>query len=108
MQTHVFIHRWWKDFKSKIDLRFARDRLVELHFWMLGVIYEPYFSRSRIMLTKFTLLVSLFDDFYDSGSTTEESSIFTNAIERFAYPVHLKLFTAGMNKTYELLKFTFT
>jgi len=35
------------------------------------------------MVTKFTLLASLLDDFYDNYSTAEESTIFTTAIERF-------------------------
>ncbi|KAK3122687.1 hypothetical protein QOZ80_8AG0616830 [Eleusine coracana subsp. coracana] len=74
---------WWKDFQSQTDLSFARDRMVELHFWMLGVLYEPYYSNSRIMITKFVVLASVLDDLYDSYSTTEESNIFTRAIERW-------------------------
>ncbi|KAK8450642.1 hypothetical protein SEVIR_6G066700v4 [Setaria viridis] len=74
---------WWKDFKSRTDLRFARDRLVEMYFWMMGVVYEPYYSYSRIMLTKLVMSVSLFDDLYDNYSTTEESQIFTTAMERW-------------------------
>ncbi|WVZ95121.1 hypothetical protein U9M48_040922, partial [Paspalum notatum var. saurae] len=74
---------WWKDFQSRTDLGFARDRLVEMHFWMMAVVYEPYYSYSRIMLTKLILFVSLFDDLYDNCSTTEESNIFTTAMERW-------------------------
>ncbi|CAL5008603.1 unnamed protein product [Urochloa decumbens] len=29
---------WWKDFQLETDLRFTRDRMVELHFWMMGVV----------------------------------------------------------------------
>ncbi|RCV30114.1 hypothetical protein SETIT_6G068300v2 [Setaria italica] len=74
---------WWMDFKSRTDLRFARDRLVEMYFWMMGVVYEPYYSYSRIMLTKLVMSVSLLDDLYDNYSTTEESQIFTTAMERW-------------------------
>ncbi|KAK3120867.1 hypothetical protein QOZ80_8BG0642870 [Eleusine coracana subsp. coracana] len=74
---------WWMDFKSRVDLTFARDRMVELHFWMLGVVYEPQCSFSRIMMTKLVVLTSLFDDLYDNYSTTDESNIFTEAIERW-------------------------
>ncbi|VAH40853.1 unnamed protein product [Triticum turgidum subsp. durum] len=74
---------WWKDFKSQMDIKFARDRMVELHFWILGVVYEPQYSYSRVMLTKLLIFVSLFDDFYDNYSTTEESNIFTAAMERW-------------------------
>ncbi|KAJ1267201.1 hypothetical protein BS78_07G038100 [Paspalum vaginatum] len=89
---------WWKDFQSRTDLRFARDRLVEMHFWMMAVVYEPYYSYSRIMLTKLVLFVSLFDDLYDNYSTTEESNIFTIAMERWdekatdQFPAYLKAF----------------
>ncbi|XP_048560268.1 (E)-beta-caryophyllene synthase-like [Triticum urartu] len=74
---------WWKGFKSQMDIKFARDRMVELHFWILGVVYEPQYSYSRVMLTKLLVFVSLFDDFYDNYSTTEESNIFTAAMERW-------------------------
>nr|QBA83585.1 terpene synthase family protein [Chrysopogon zizanioides] len=74
---------WWKDFQSQTDLSFARDRMVELHFWMLGVVYEPYYPYSRIMMTKFIVLASLLDDLYDSYSTTEESNAFIAAMQRW-------------------------
>ncbi|XP_020192141.1 (E)-beta-caryophyllene synthase-like [Aegilops tauschii subsp. strangulata] len=87
---------WWKDFQAQTDLQFARDRMVEIHFWMLGVVYEPQYSYSRIMLTKLVIFVSLFDDLYDNYSTTEESNIFTAALERWdeeaveQFPAYLK------------------
>ncbi|TKW05095.1 hypothetical protein SEVIR_7G154203v4 [Setaria viridis] len=89
---------WWKNFQSVTDLGFARDRLAEVHFWMTGVFYEPYYSYSRIMLTKLVMLASLFDDFYDNYSTTEESNVFTAALERWdeqatdQLPEHLREF----------------
>jgi hypothetical protein len=43
---------------------------------------EPYYSYSRIMMTKFFIFVLLFNDLYDNHSTTEESNIFTTAMER--------------------------
>ncbi|XP_008662773.1 (E)-beta-farnesene synthase-like isoform X2 [Zea mays] len=57
--------------------------LVELHFWMLGVIHEPYYSYSRIMMTKFFIFGNFFDDLYDNYGTTEESDVFTAAMERW-------------------------
>ncbi|CAN6242051.1 unnamed protein product [Urochloa humidicola] len=74
---------WWKNFQSVTDLGFARDRMLELHFWMMGVCYEAHYSYSRIMLTKMIAIASLFDDFYDNYSTTEESNAFTAAMERW-------------------------
>jgi (-)-germacrene D synthase len=49
---------------------------------MLGVIHEPYYSYSRIMMTKFLVFANFFNDLYDNYSTTEESNIFTAAMER--------------------------
>ncbi|TVU42228.1 hypothetical protein EJB05_08621, partial [Eragrostis curvula] len=73
---------WWKDFMSRTDVGFARDRLVEMYFWMMAIVYEPYFTYSRIMLTKMAIFVALLDDLYDNYATTEESEIFTAAIQR--------------------------
>ncbi|KAK8445925.1 hypothetical protein SEVIR_9G408600v4 [Setaria viridis] len=81
---------WWKDLRSRADLRFARERVVEMYFWMLGVVHEPQYSYSRILLTKFFKLVSLIDDFCDSYSTTEESEEFTMAIEKLALTLILE------------------
>ncbi|PUZ50068.1 hypothetical protein GQ55_6G030000 [Panicum hallii var. hallii] len=74
---------WWKDLRSRVDLTFSRDRLVEMHFWMMGIVYEPHYSYARIMLTKQVLFVALLDDIYDNYSSTEESDIFTTALERW-------------------------
>ncbi|KAJ1267219.1 hypothetical protein BS78_07G039800 [Paspalum vaginatum] len=74
---------WWKDLRSRVDLTFSRDRLVEMHFWMMGMVYEAYYPYSRIMLTKLVLFIALLDDIYDNYSTTEESNIFTAALERW-------------------------
>jgi (-)-germacrene D synthase len=49
---------------------------------MLGVIHEPYYSYSRIMMTKFFIFGNFFDDLYDNYGTTEESDVFTAAMER--------------------------
>ncbi|GJN09738.1 hypothetical protein PR202_ga27769 [Eleusine coracana subsp. coracana] len=38
---------WWKDFKSRTDMRFARDRMVEMYFWMMGLVSEPFYSREQ-------------------------------------------------------------
>uniref|UniRef100_A0ACD5UE79 Uncharacterized protein n=1 Tax=Avena sativa TaxID=4498 RepID=A0ACD5UE79_AVESA len=87
---------WWEDFKSRTGLQFARDRIVEMHFWMLGVLYEPQHSCSRVMITKLVMFVSLCDDLFDNYSTTEESNMFTAAMDRWEkqaaekFPAYLK------------------
>ncbi|CAL5066362.1 unnamed protein product [Urochloa decumbens] len=74
---------WWKGLPSQAYARFARDRVAEMHFWMLGVVYEPHQSYSRIVLTKFLKLVSVVDDFCDNYSITEEYDIFISSLERW-------------------------
>ncbi|KAL6643118.1 hypothetical protein ACP70R_021299 [Stipagrostis hirtigluma subsp. patula] len=102
---------WWKDFQARTFLVFARDRMVELHFWMLGVVYEPQYSYSRIMLTKLMQIVSLFDDLCDNYSTSEENRIFTAALERWdeqaveKLPTYLKaLYINVLNTTDEVVE----
>jgi hypothetical protein len=43
-----------------------------MHFWMLGIVYEPHQSYARMALAKWLKLVSLMDDICDNYSTTEE------------------------------------
>lgn len=62
--------------------------MVEMHFWMLGVLFEPQHSYGRIMLTKFFTFISIFDDIYDSYSTIEESKLLTVAMERYPYNIY--------------------
>ncbi|TVU47051.1 hypothetical protein EJB05_06629, partial [Eragrostis curvula] len=65
---------WWKNLEPWTYMRFARDRVVEMYFWMSGVAYEPQYSYSRIMLTKLLKIVSLMDDFCDNYTTTKKAS----------------------------------
>ncbi|TVU30124.1 hypothetical protein EJB05_21731 [Eragrostis curvula] len=75
------ITRWWKDIDIESNLPFARDRIVECYWWMLGVYFEPCYSRGRAILTMVIAIVTLFDDIYDSYGTAEECEIFTKCIE---------------------------
>lgn len=79
----IIIDRWWKDLALTKTLSFARDRAVEAYYWILGVYYEPQFSRARVMTTKIVLITSILDDIYDDYSTLEESQLLTDAIQRF-------------------------
>jgi (-)-germacrene D synthase len=62
--------------------------MVEMHFWMMGVFFEPKYSYSRKMLTQLFMIVSVLDDLYDSHCTTEEGNAFTAALQRFATLMH--------------------
>ncbi|KAL7212216.1 hypothetical protein ACSBR2_014981 [Camellia fascicularis] len=77
------ITRWWKELDFAKKMPFARDRIVECYFWVLGVYFEPQYLLARRMLTKVIALTSIIDDIYDVYGTLEELALFTNAIERW-------------------------
>ncbi|KAM0936973.1 putative alpha-humulene synthase [Dioscorea sansibarensis] len=74
---------WWHDLGLERELKFIRDRIVELYFWILGVYFEPQYSKARTMLVKVITMLSLMDDIYDSYGTRHELQLFTLAIQRF-------------------------
>ena len=83
--------RWWKDLDFAKKLPFARDRMVECYFWILGVYFEPQYLLARRMLTKVIALTSIIDDIYDVYGTLEELVLFTDAIERFQFIPFFKI-----------------
>ncbi|XVF77675.1 hypothetical protein PTKIN_Ptkin14bG0066200 [Pterospermum kingtungense] len=101
------ICRWWKDLDFATKLPFARDRLVECYFWILGVYFEPQYSVAREILTKAIAMASTMDDIYDVYGTFEELEPFTHAIERWdidcisQLPAYMKLFYKALLDVYE-------
>jgi len=83
----LFNHRWWKDIDVPRNFPFARDRIVELFFWVSGVYFEPEFVEARDILTKVTALTSILDDIYDAYGTLEELVLITEAIQK--YLIHI-------------------
>ena len=77
------VFRWWKNLDFAHKLPFARDRVVECYFWILGVFFEPQFFLARRILTKVIAMTSIIDDIYDVYGTLEELELFTEAVERF-------------------------
>ncbi|KAK3429000.1 hypothetical protein EUGRSUZ_E00419 [Eucalyptus grandis] len=77
------ITRWWKDIDVATKFPFARDRIVELFFWISGAYFEPEFAVARDIFTKVIALTSILDDMYDIYGTLEELVIFTEAIEKW-------------------------
>jgi len=80
--SYPFNHRWWKDIDVATKFPFARDRIVELFFWISGAYFEPEFAVARDILTKVIALTSILDDMYDVYGTLEELVILTEAIEK--------------------------
>ncbi|XP_049354647.1 sesquiterpene synthase 9-like [Solanum verrucosum] len=75
--------RWWKDLDFANKYPYARDRLVECYFWILGVYFEPKYSRARKMMTKVLKMTSIIDDTFDAYATFDELVTFNDAIQRW-------------------------
>ncbi|XP_059590945.1 valencene synthase [Vitis vinifera] len=99
--------RWWKELDFATKLPFARDRLVEGYFWILGVYFEPQYLRARRILTKVIAMTSILDDIYDAYGNPEELKLFTEAIERWdinsidQLPEYMKLCYAALLDVYK-------
>ncbi|WOK96262.1 (S)-beta-bisabolene synthase-like [Canna indica] len=85
----------------------SNDRAVESYYWILGVLYEPNYTRTRVMMTKLITLTCILDDIYDDYSTLEESQLLTDAIKRWdpssvdQLPIYLKDFYLKLLSTVE-------
>ncbi|KAG2683859.1 hypothetical protein I3760_10G053000 [Carya illinoinensis] len=77
------ITKWWKSLDFATKLPYARDRIVECCFWILGVYFEPQYSLARGILIKVIAISSIIDDTYDAFGSYEELELFTEAIERW-------------------------
>ncbi|KAL1537895.1 Trehalose-6-P synthase/phosphatase complex synthase subunit [Salvia divinorum] len=75
--------RWWKELDFANKLPFARDRLVECYFWIVGVYFEPSYAIARKLLTKVIYMASVLDDIYDVYGTIEELTLFTSIVRRW-------------------------
>ncbi|KAI5673134.1 hypothetical protein M9H77_13498 [Catharanthus roseus] len=72
--------KWWKNLDFATKLPFARDRLVECYFWMLGVYFEPQYYLARKISTKVIAMASIIDDIYDVHGTLDKLILLTDAI----------------------------
>ncbi|XP_042060130.1 beta-caryophyllene synthase-like [Salvia splendens] len=75
--------RWWKKLDFANKLPFARDRLVECYFWIVGVYFEPSYAIARKLLTKVMYMASFLDDIYDVYGTLDQLTLFTSIIRRW-------------------------
>ncbi|KAL6318343.1 hypothetical protein AAG906_039435 [Vitis piasezkii] len=93
------------DFATKLP--FARDRLVEGYFWIVGVYFEPQYLWAIRILTKIIVMTTVIDDIYDAYDTLEEIKHFTEAIERWDInsidhlPEYMKLFYVALLDVYK-------
>ncbi|XP_016504543.2 sesquiterpene synthase 15-like [Nicotiana tabacum] len=102
------ITRWWKELDFAKALPFARDRIIELYFWSLGVYsFEPQYRVARNISTKILCFVSVTDDIYDTYGKLDELTLLTNAIERWntdaaeQLPSYMKFFYRALLDIYD-------
>ncbi|KAH9803305.1 alpha-humulene/(-)-(E)-beta-caryophyllene synthase [Citrus sinensis] len=76
--------RWWIDLDFSTKLPYARDRIVELYFWILmGAYYEPKYAFGRIFMSKLISMISILDDTFDAYGTYDELKLFVEAVKRW-------------------------
>ncbi|XP_062076429.1 germacrene-A synthase-like [Humulus lupulus] len=97
------IVRWWKELDFVHKFPFARDRIVELYLWVLGINYEPQYPLARNILTKILALCSIADDIYDEYGTFEELELLSEAIERWDISFMDKLNQEYLKTFYKVL-----
>ncbi|XP_052290168.1 terpene synthase 1-like isoform X2 [Citrus sinensis] len=77
------ITRWWKDLDFTTKLPYARDRIVELYFWIVGTYFEPKYTLARKIMTKTIYMASIIDDTFDAYGFFEELKLFVEAVQRW-------------------------
>ncbi|KAJ4945394.1 hypothetical protein NE237_022048 [Protea cynaroides] len=104
------LSRWWKELDFVTKLPYARDRLVECYFWIVGVYFEAHYSLARMNLTKIIVMTSIIDDTYDVYGTYEELKLFTDAIERWdicttnQLPEYMKVLYSALLEVYNKIE----
>ncbi|XP_068644979.1 (-)-alpha-terpineol synthase-like [Aristolochia californica] len=77
------VSSWWKSLGVGVQLKFVRDRCMEVFLCSSGMIPEPRFDFGRKQLTKILKLIAVIDDLYDVYGELEELEIFTEAVQRW-------------------------
>uniref|UniRef100_A0ACD6A9N9 Uncharacterized protein n=1 Tax=Avena sativa TaxID=4498 RepID=A0ACD6A9N9_AVESA len=77
------ITEWWKNLYDYIGLSYIRDRGVECYTWAYVIYHESCFELPRIIVTKVLVLITIFDDTYDTHATIEECRKIHEAVQRW-------------------------
>ncbi|WCJ33076.1 Terpenoid cyclases/Protein prenyltransferases superfamily protein [Euphorbia peplus] len=78
----ALVSSWWKELNVAEKLPYARDRLVESYMFTVISIFERQYSIARMLICKYTVIVTLMDDTYDSYGTLDELRLLTIALQR--------------------------
>ncbi|KAH9625008.1 hypothetical protein KSS87_022934 [Heliosperma pusillum] len=106
IQELSIISKWWKELDVKNKLPYARDRITECYFWILGVYYEPQYALARKFSTKVIALTSVLDDTYDAYGAYQELELLTQAFQRWdisamdELPEYMKTLYQALLETY--------
>ncbi|KAH6808456.1 hypothetical protein C2S51_029564 [Perilla frutescens var. frutescens] len=98
--------RWWKKFDVANKMPYARDRIVELFFWMVGVYFEPQYTRARKILIKVISMASILDDTYEYAAL-DQLQILTEAIQSWDANMALEDSPPHIQMCYKCLVETF-
>ncbi|KAF7034320.1 hypothetical protein CFC21_045353 [Triticum aestivum] len=74
---------WWRDVYNAVNLKYCRDRMVEVYLWSCGMIPEEEHSRARLLFAKTFGIVSFLDDTFDVHATIEECHSLNEAFQRW-------------------------
>lgn len=107
-QELSIVSRWSKKVNATVNFPFARDRLLECYFWMVGVYYEPQYALGRKFLTKIGVMTTILDDIFDNVSGIQaELELFTQAIQRWdinamdELPKYMKIWFQALLEVYD-------
>ncbi|KAJ1256686.1 hypothetical protein BS78_K335600 [Paspalum vaginatum] len=76
------VMKWYKDLKPRSTLgQYIREQPVECYYWALSVFHELRHAKARMMFAKLLVLLSFFDDIFDSYGTLEELRQFNQAVQ---------------------------
>ncbi|KAJ8773756.1 hypothetical protein K2173_006406 [Erythroxylum novogranatense] len=92
------LKEWWKSLNTTTDFPYARNRIVECYFWIMGVYFEPKYALARRVLTKILGMDTIVDDTYDAYGTSDELQLLTES-----YPEPPDTLPQTIKKAYSLV-----
>ncbi|KAG7631236.1 Isoprenoid synthase domain superfamily [Arabidopsis suecica] len=99
--------KWWKELDLASKLPYIRDRIVEVYFGALALYFEPRYSLGRIIVTKITMIVTVFNDTCDAYGTLPEVTSLVDSFQRWdlgdieKLPSYVKIVFRGVFETLE-------